>query len=124
MSGHANQQDDHATDVVGGPPAATYLAECFWPGVNATKLAETATRIAGHTDATCIELILIPGDEIVLGVFRAPSAAAVTQVSRRAGLPAERVVRSLHVTPHDIEAVPTPRRARAPDRADDRDRHD
>jgi len=42
--------------------------------VTATKLAEAATRAAELAEATCLELILIPGDEIVLGLLQASSA--------------------------------------------------
>jgi len=84
-------------------PLATYMAECFWPGVTAAKVADVATRAAGPSEATCLQLILIPDDEIVLGIFHAPSPDAVTRASRRAGLPSERIVECLaHQTPRAI----------------------
>jgi hypothetical protein len=79
----------------------TYLAECFWPGVTTAQLADAAERAARDGNASCLELILLPADEIVLGLYLAPSPAAVTEASRRAGLPAERVVRSVHIKPTD-----------------------
>jgi hypothetical protein len=83
-------------------PPGTYLAECFWPGVTAAKLAAVATRAAGPSEATCLQLILIPDDEIVLGIFHAPSPDAVTEASRRVGLPSERIVECLahQAAPH------------------------
>jgi hypothetical protein len=108
MSDHANQPNGHPIDATRGGQPATYLAECFWPGVTAARVAEAAARAAEDAEATCIELILIHGDEIVLGLFQASSAADVTQACRRAGLPAERIVKSLHVRPDRPEpAYPT-----------------
>jgi hypothetical protein len=107
MSDHANQPNGHAIHATRGPQHATYLAECYWPGVTAARLAAAAARAAEDAEATCTELILIPGDEIVLALFRASSAAAVTQASRRAGLPAERIVKSLHVSTAHLEPAAT-----------------
>jgi hypothetical protein len=95
MSDHNNQPAGHATNGLHGREGATYLAECYWPGVTAARLAAAAARAADDVEATCTELILIPDDEIVLALFQASSAAAVTHASRRAGLPAERIVQCL-----------------------------
>jgi hypothetical protein len=114
MSDHANQPQGRTTKAARGQPADTYLAECYWPGVTAAKLGEAATRAAEPSEATCLQLILIPDDEIVLGLFHAPSEAAVTRASRRAGLPAERIVRSLNVRPHDSKAAASADRDRSP----------
>jgi hypothetical protein len=102
MSEHANHPEDHTTNAARGRPGTTYLAECFWPGVTAAKLADAATKAAAPSEATCLQLILIPEDEIVLGLFHANSSAAVTRASRRAGLPTERIVRCVahEATPH------------------------
>jgi hypothetical protein len=81
------------------PPGATYLAECFWPGVNETELAAAARRVGHDNPAECLELILIPRDEIVLCLYRAPTAVAVTDAIRRAGFPAERIVESVRIRP-------------------------
>jgi hypothetical protein len=81
------------------PPVATYLAECFWPGVNETELAAAVRRIGRDNPAECLELILIPRDEIVLCLYRASTAVAVTDAIRRAGFPAERIVESVRIQP-------------------------
>jgi hypothetical protein len=81
------------------PAWSTYLAECFWPDVSAHKLALAAHEIAAASGAACLELILVPADEIVLALFRAPSPAAVTAASRRAGLPSERVIEAVRIAP-------------------------
>jgi hypothetical protein len=84
-----------------------YLAECFWPGVSQRALLAAAGNTAQQpSPARCLELILVPADEIVLALYQAPSAAAVTAASRRAGLPSERVVDALRIAP----LPPGPRR--------------
>jgi hypothetical protein len=83
----------------GEPPHSTYLAECFWPGVSATELAAAAGRIGRDHPAECLELILIPRDEIVLCLYRAPTAVAVSDAIRAAGFPAERIVESVRIRP-------------------------
>jgi hypothetical protein len=82
------------------PSGTVFVAECFWPGVSETKLAAVAERAARDTGVACLELILIPADEIVLGLFRAPTAGAADDAARRAGLPAERIVASVRIRPH------------------------
>lgn len=81
------------------PGWTTYLAECFWPDVSAHKLALAASEIAAASGAVCLELILVPADEVVLALFQAPSPAAVSAASRRAGLPSERVIEAVRVAP-------------------------
>jgi hypothetical protein len=76
-----------------------YLAECFWPDVSESKVTAVARRIAADGEAVCMELILVQADEIVLGLFQAPTPEAVTDVSRRAGLPVERVIEAVCFTP-------------------------
>ena len=94
------------TDAAAIPPPApepargTYLAECFWPGVSETELAAAAKRVGRDNPAECLELILIPRDEIVLCLYRAPTAIAVAVASRRAGFPAERIVESVCIRPN------------------------
>jgi Protein of unknown function (DUF4242) len=78
---------------------ATYLAECFWPGVTEAKLAAAAERVADDRSVTCQQLIFIPADEIVLCLFQAPSEAAINEAARRAGLPSERIVESIRIRP-------------------------
>ena len=78
-----------------------HLVECYWPGVTETKLAAAADRAADGRRASCVELLLIPADEIVLCLYRAASAAVVGDASRRAGLPTERIVRAVCIKPTD-----------------------
>src|SRR5690348_9793797 len=68
-----------------------YLAECFWPGAREQVLQRSPTR--------CLELILVPADEIVLALYQAPSAWVMSAASRTAVLPSERVVEPLRIGP-------------------------
>jgi hypothetical protein len=81
------------------PGWTTYLAECFWPDVSAHKLALAAREVVAARGASCLELILVPTDEIVLALFQAPSPGPVSAASRRAGLPSERVVEAVRIAP-------------------------
>src|SRR5262245_3592696 len=82
----------------------TYLAECFWPDVSESRLADAARRIAAESEAVCLELILVSADEIVLGLFAASTPEAVTDVSRRAGLPVERVIEAVCLRPLNADS--------------------
>ena len=75
----------------------TYMVECFWPGVSAADFSAAAERVAHDEAATCLDLILIPADEILLLLFRADSRAEVRDASRRAGLPADRIIEVLRI---------------------------
>ncbi len=83
------------------PPAVagTYMVECFWPGVTSGQLESAAALASVQNAATCLELILIPEDEIVLGIFQGPSSAAVSDACKCAGLPSERIVETVRVRP-------------------------
>lgn len=81
-----------------------YLAECYWPGVSAEKLAgavERAERAAGDLRGQGRSLdflgsILVPADEIVFWLFGGQEAA-VRAVSEKAGVPFERILESLRI---------------------------
>jgi hypothetical protein len=78
----------------------TYVVECYWPGVNELQLTEAVERIPPDDDASWMNSILIPADEIVLCLVEATSADAVSASARRAGLPAERIVTCVQVGTH------------------------
>lgn len=81
-----------------------YTAKCFWPGVTEDELRLAATRAGAGTGAeqqtSFRGALYLPGDELVLGLFDAPSPASVKRASERAGLPCERVIESIWVAPH------------------------
>ena len=76
-----------------------YLVEWYRPGVTAEQLNDTASRLGEDAAAICdesatVRLLLtlaVPTDEVVYGVFAALSAQTVSEVCRRAGIPAERL---------------------------------
>jgi Protein of unknown function (DUF4242) len=79
----------------------TYFVECYWPGVDATRLAATVERLAAENgregSVRWLDSTLVTVDEIVLSVFEAPSAAAVRGATERAGLRQERIVECVRV---------------------------
>ncbi len=76
------------------------MAECFWPGVTAQKVADAgeSVRRAAHAIssegcfARYIGSILVPADEIALCLFEATSPAAAAELDRQAAIPSERIL--------------------------------
>lgn len=91
-----------------------YTAKCYWPGVTALELAEASERAAevhlarSRSRATYLGSVLFPGDDLVLCLFEADSRAAVKRASDEAGIPCERVMDTLWISPSggsDIETA-------------------
>ena len=84
---------------------ATYMVECFWPGVTPELIEEAAARASRRAEELAQEgvsvrylgSILVPGDEVVFFQLDGPSAEAVAGVAVRAELPFERVVESVRI---------------------------
>ena len=78
----------------------TFMAECFWPGVTAEKVAAAGERVRQAAQAISpddgfaryLGSILVPGDEIALCLFEAASIDLATEVNRRAAIPSERIL--------------------------------
>ena len=76
------------------------MAECFWPGVTAQKVADTGERVRQAAAAInpegsfarYIGSILVPTDEIALCVFEAASLSAAAELNRQAAIPSERIL--------------------------------
>jgi hypothetical protein len=76
------------------------MAECFWPGVTAEKVAAAGERVrqAAHAIspddgfARYLGSILVPGDEIALCLFEAASIDLAAEVNRQAAIPSERIL--------------------------------
>jgi hypothetical protein len=96
-----------------------FTAKCYWPGITpeelalaaarATREAESATR--GGSALVYLGSILFPDDELVLCLFDGPSPAAVKNANERAGIPCERIMRSIWLAP-DPAADERQRRAK------------
>jgi hypothetical protein len=82
----------------------SYLVECYWPGVSEEVVLDAARRTRDATselrrqgrEIDFVASILIHEDETVFSLFRG-SEADVRAASARAGLPFERVLRSLRI---------------------------
>ena len=80
----------------------SYLVECYWPGVNAEKLAASVKRVRASASAlrrqggnvTFLSSILVPADESVFCLFDGVEAD-VRAASEQAGVPFERVLEAL-----------------------------
>jgi hypothetical protein len=80
-----------------------YTAKCFWPGVTKDDLrraAAQAEREIRDPTTTFRGALYFPADELVLGLFDAASRPDVKQASEQAGMPCERVIETVWVTPH------------------------
>jgi hypothetical protein len=83
-----------------GHGVTTFMAECFWPGVTAQKVASAGDRVkqAAHAIsheegcARYLGSILVPTDEIALLLFEAASIAAATELAQQAAIPSERIL--------------------------------
>jgi len=83
-----------------GRGVITFMAECFWPGVTAQKVADAGERLRHASQAIASDgslarylgSILVPSDEIALCLFEAASIDVATEVNRRALTPSERIL--------------------------------
>lgn len=88
---------------LGAKVDATYLVECFWPGV--TREGVTAANARARERAAALRRegsslrflgsLLIPSDEVVFFQFIAASSEEVVRASLEAKLPFDRVAASL-----------------------------
>ena len=86
-----------------GRPIRVYVAECYWPGITPGRFAaiERGIRTAcaetprDGVGVVHVASLFFPDDEVVLALFLARSAAEVTALGERAGLPVERVSESV-----------------------------
>jgi hypothetical protein len=85
-----------------GRPTASYLVECFWPGVAPEQLADSDRRVQASTSAlqrrgrniTFVGSILVLADESVFCLFDGDEAD-VRVVSEDAGIPFGRVLETV-----------------------------
>jgi hypothetical protein len=92
-----------------------YTAKCFWPGLTEDDLRLAAARAETETETTRTTFrgaLYLPGDDLVLCLFDADSRTDVKQASERAGMPCERVIERLWVSPAHAPPVMDKRRSR------------
>jgi hypothetical protein len=76
------------------------MAECFWPGATAEKVADAGERIrrASQTRegddgfAGYLGSIFVPTDEIALFLLEAASLGAAMRLAQEAAIPSERIL--------------------------------
>jgi hypothetical protein len=77
-----------------------YAAKCFWPGASEPRVRAAASAAAADArGAAFAGALYLPGDELVLGLFESASSVEVKRASELAGLPCERVIECVWVTP-------------------------
>ena len=88
--------DEHGSPTESDP---TFLVERYWPGVDESLLRDALPRL----DLAALEMaeegmpvshvgsLLVPEDQVVFSVIRAPSEEQVREVNDRAHLPVDRI---------------------------------
>ena len=94
---------------------AYYLAEWYLPEMTATSVDEMVAKLdaaagAVSTEGTPVRLIVtlsVPTDEVLYGVFGAPSPDIVSQTCVRAGVPFQRISGDVgaRIQPHPVAEV-------------------
>lgn len=82
-----------------------YAAKCYWPGVSGLELENAAARASARPEGAYLGSLLFLGDDLVLCLFEASSAAAVRSASERAGLPCERVMEAVWLADSTREGI-------------------
>jgi hypothetical protein len=76
------------------PEPTSFMAECFWPGVqpaDVRALDERVRQSAAGTPVRYLGSVLMPKDEVLLCEFEG-AADAVRRVAERAAIPFDRIV--------------------------------
>lgn len=82
-----------------------YAVKCYWPGVSVRELERVAAlaaqceRRSPRNAVAYLGALLFADDELVLCLFEGPSRATVEHASERAGIPGERLIRSIWLAP-------------------------
>ena len=85
------------------PTQPCYLVEWYRPELTTGQLDRTAAKLedcaaAMREEGSSVRLLMtlaVPTDEVLYGVFAAPSAKTVSETCRRAGIPAERLTKAV-----------------------------
>jgi len=78
-------------------PSTVYAAKCFWPGATEQEVERAVARLVSETGSTVAYLgsMFFPADELVLCLFEGASRVAVQKTVEGAGIPSERIMKSL-----------------------------
>jgi len=78
---------DGPTDGPKGGTTATFVVECYWPGIDEAQVRDVLTRVTQPRPGTAasrravrsLGCILVPSDGLALFLFEGPSAALVDE---------------------------------------------
>ena len=73
----------------------TFVVECYWPGITEVQASAALTRVEDPIQA--LGCILVPSDGMAIFLFWSPSSIRLSETSRLAELPFDRIVESVHV---------------------------
>jgi hypothetical protein len=82
-----------------------YAVKCYWPGITQADLERVADRAAGaglvsaSNKASYFGSLLFAADDLVLCLFYGPSRASVIQASDQLGIPCERLMEPVWLSP-------------------------
>lgn len=86
-----------------------YAAKCYWPGLTQADVEEVAGRAArvgldtGSDGVVYLGSLMFTADDLVLCMFQGHSRAAVIRASDRLGIPRERLMDSVWLSPRRQE---------------------
>lgn len=94
-------------------PLPCYLVEWYRSGTDQESLCGSVSRLgrcaasmsAHGSQVRLLNMLAVPSDEVVFGVFRADSAEVVSETCDLAGVPAQRVTAAADV---DVPAITEP----------------
>ncbi len=82
----------------------TFVVECYWPGLSEDEalavlshVADLAAGASSGDSARSLGCILLPSDGMAMFLFCAPNEAVVREIGRRALVPFDRIIRSIHI---------------------------
>ena len=85
-----------------------YVVERYLPGVSRAELERQLERLEHVTRGTQVEYLgstIVPDDEACFCQFDGPSEEAIADANRRAGLPFDRIVAGIALTPMGREHI-------------------
>jgi hypothetical protein len=72
-----------------------YAAKCFWPGSTEREVTRATRRVDSES---YLGSMFFPAEELVLCLFAGASRGAIQKAVARAGIPSERIMRSVWIS--------------------------